>query len=255
MRLLIALAVSALLLIGCTAVPISSVGTSPDPSAEIDPARSVAQVSCGGPGFPAELLEEPGRAETSDDPAAKVLRRHLSEPGLDTEWLPETGWREVSRSDSQVSYVADAEPGTDPPYVEVTVTHEDDGWRIGGWGQCRLQADVGPELGPASFRVDPSVELAPTLTEILVLVTERACNSGQDARGRIVDPTILLTDDAVTVVFAVRPRDGEHNCPSNPETRHLLRLPEPLGERALLDGSELPPRDATLCADTGPCAP
>ncbi len=257
MRFMIALAMSALLLLGCNVVPRSmpSVVPSQDPSTEIDPVRAAAQVSCGGPGFPAALLDEPGSAELSDDPAAKVLRRHLSESGPETEWLPETGWREVVRTDTEVAYVADAEPGTDPPYAEVTVTHDGDGWQIGGWGQCRLQADVGPQLGLASFRVDPATELGPLLTEIPVLVTERACNSGENARGRIADPTILLTDAAVTVVFAVRPRDGGHDCPGNPETPHLLRLPEPLGDRSLFDGSEVPPRDATLCVEHGICSP
>ena len=191
MRFMVALAVSALLLVGCNAAPGASPSVVPS---ELDP---VEQVSCGGHGFPAALLEEPGSAETSDDPAAEV----------------------------------------------------------GGWGQCRLQADVGPQLGWASFRVDPATELGPLLTEIPVLVTERACNSGEDARGRIADPTILLTDAAVTVAFAVRPRDGGHDCPSNPETPHLLRLPEPLGDRSLFDGSEVPPRDATLCAEHGICPP
>ena len=249
MRFMVALAVSALLLVGCNAAPRASPSVVPS---ELDP---VEQVSCGGHGFPAALLEEPGSAETSDDPAAEVLRRHLAEPGPDSAWLPDTGWREVIRTDTEVAYVADAEPGTDPPYAEVTVTHDGDGWQIGGWGQCRLQADVGPQLGLASFRVDPATELGPLLTEIPVLVTERACNSGEDARGRIADPTILLTDAAVTVVFAVRPRDGGHDCPSNPETPHLLRLPEPLGDRSLFDGSEVPPRDATLCAEHGICPP
>jgi hypothetical protein len=230
--------------------PATSMGEAPSPTP-----GAIADVSCGGPGFPMSLLDEPGRAETLDDPAAEALRAHLETSGPDFAWLPDTGWREVVRTDTEVTYVADAAPGSDPPYAEVSVMRDGDVWRVAGWGQCRLQASVGPGLGLASFRVTQDVELGPEVTEIPVLVTERACNSGQDARGRIVQPRIVLGDQAVTVVFAVRPRGGDQDCPSNPETPHLLVLPEPLGDRTLLDGSEIPPRDATQCADVAFCAP
>lgn len=243
----------AMLVGGCaSAGPVDQ--TPPPPNAN-HPAVPIADVSCGGPGFPIGLLDGPGRAETFDDPAALALRVHLASSGADVAWLPESGWREVARTDTEVAYVAESAPETDPPYVTVTVIRAGDGWRVAGWGQCRLQAAVAPDLGLASFRVAPDVGLRPELTEIPVLVTERACNSGQDARGRIVEPRIVLGDDAVVVVFAVRPREGDHDCPGNPETPYLLVLPEPLGDRTLLDGSELPPRDATACAEAGICPP
>lgn len=60
-------------------------------------------------------------------------------------------------------------------------------------------------------------------------------------------------DDSVTVTFAVRPRLGAQECPSNPETPFVLELPEPLGDRSLRDGSSVPPRDATVCPDIAIC--
>lgn len=249
--------IGVLLLAGCGMSPAGSHPETPsaDPVAEIEPERAIAQVSCGGAGFPAALLDESGNAETLSDPAAEALRRHLGQPGPDFAWLPDAGWREVVRTDSQVVYLADAEPGGDSPYAEVTVQREGDRWSVGGWGQCRLQADVGPDLGLATFRVDPAAVLDPAEAEIPVLVTEQACNSGGNALGRIVDPIIVLGNDAITVIFAVRPRGGGQDCQGNPETPYRLTLPEPLGERALLDSSAVPPRDATLCPDTGSCAP
>lgn len=242
-----------LLLAGCR----TGLGTNASdlPSGTTDPGSDARQVSCGGAGFAENLLDAPGRAETLDDPAAAALRQHLAEPGVEYTWLPDAGWREVARSDTEVTYVADAIPESDPPYAVVTVARDGDRWRVSGWAQCRLQAVVAPGLGLASFRVDPGVELTAAHTEFPVLVTERACNSGQDAQGRIVEPEIVLSQDAVTVVFAVRPRPGGQDCPSNPETPHILRLPEPLGDRTLFDGSEIPPRDATQCAEGGNCAP
>lgn len=248
-----------LVLAGCAsdapAAPTAASPTEAPPAEAADPVRTISEVSCGGPGFPIGILDEPGRAETFDDPAAAVLRHHLANPTADSGWLPDAGWREVARTETEVTYVADAAPVTDPPYAVVTVVREDNGWIVAGWSQCRLQASVGPDLGLASFRVAPDVPLAPGSIEIPVLVTERACNSGRDAQGRIVDPLIVLGDEAVTVTFAVRPVEGDQDCPSNPETPHLLILPEPLGERELLDGSEIPPRDATVCAAIAGCAP
>lgn len=238
-----------------SAAPASPANSTGEPPSQSAMPRAIAEVSCGGPAFPLSLLDEPGHAETLDDLAAEALRTHLGTSGPDFAWLPDTGWREVARTESQVTYVADAAPGSDPPYAEVSVMRDGDSWRVAGWGQCRLQASVGPGLGLASFRVAPDVDLAPDVTEIPVLVTERACNSGEDARGRIVEPRIVVSDEAVTVVFAVRPREGDQDCPSNPETPHLLVLPGPIGNRSLFDGSEIPPRDATTCADAGFCPP
>ena len=220
-------------------------GPSPNQPSPSQPSRAIEQVSCGGPAFPISLLDEPGNAEGLDDPAAEALRGHLAEPGADFAWLPNAGWREVVRTEDRVVFLADAAQGGDPPYAEVTVERDGAGWRVAGWGQCRLQAAVGPGFGLGSFRIAPGVPLEPGLTEIPVLVIERACNSGQDALGRIVQPRILFEAETVTIIFAIRPREGDHDCPSNPETPFLLVLPEPLGNRTLLDGSEVPPRDVT----------
>jgi hypothetical protein len=86
-----------------------------------------------------------------------------------------------------------------------------------------------------------------------VLVTEHACNSGEDARGRITVAAIDEDDDSVTVTLAVRPRGGAQECPSNPETPFVIELSAPLGDRALLDGSSVPARDATVCPDIAMC--
>lgn len=224
-----------------TAVPAAP------PAAGVDPVRAETRVTCGGPGFPVSVLSEPGAAEQNADPAAVALRRHLATGGPDVAWLPATGWREAVRTDDSVIYIAEAPELDGPPLVEVSIERVDGEWSVGGWGQCWPTADVGPDLGQAEFRVAPGVELTAETTELDVLVTERACNSGTDAAGRIVAPAIIPTDEAVTVVFAVVPRPGAHTCPSNPETPFRLELPEPLGDRILFDGSSMPPRDATTC--------
>jgi hypothetical protein len=238
------------LLLALASVAMTSCGLLIPPSA-VDPA-AVEQLSCGGLGFPADVLAGEGSAEMNRDVAAQALRRHLETGGLEVEFLPDTGWIEARRSDDSVLYLAPDSSG-DGGWASVSVERDGDEWSVQGWGGCDLQPDVGPWLGIASFRVAPHEELDPAATQLDVLVTERACASGSDALGRTVAPAVVSDDTSVTVIFAVRPRGGGNTCPSNPETPFVLELPEPLGERELLDGSSIPPRDATTCPDIGMC--
>jgi hypothetical protein len=59
-----------------------------------------------------------------------------------------------------------------------------------------------------------------------------------------------LPPDFVTVVFGFVPlrgagQDQDSICLSAPPARYPFTLTEPLGQRRLLDGSTIPPRDAT----------
>lgn len=234
----------ALLLGGCNlALPPDAVG----------PDRTSARLTCGGgDSFPIDVLAQPPGAETADDPAAAALREHLARSEIDIDWLPDTGWRVAVRTDGHVLWLAE-DPGAPGTWLHATTARDGAGWRVTGWGGCSLQPDVGPGLGIASFRVAPHAELGPDSREIDVLVTEHACNSGEDASGRIVPPAITVGEDAITVLFAVRSRAGPATCPSNPETPFVLELPEALGDRVLLDGSSVPARDATECPHLAPC--
>ena len=240
----------ALVLVACGALTDASQPVPPPEN--VDPVGVMMNVTCGGPAFPIERLAAPANAEQDAHPAAAELRRLVGSPEA-TDLLPRTGWRLVAEEEARMVFVADAPPGSEPPLVEATVERVGGSWQATGFGQCWPMPDVGPGLGLAEFRVAPHVGLSADLVEIDVLVTERACNSGEDARGRIVAPAIIPGPDTMFVVFAVVPRPGGHDCPSNPETPFRLVLPEPLGERTLLDGSSIPPRDATTCPDISAC--
>lgn len=206
----------------------------------------------GGPSFDPAILQGPGGAENAANPAAEALRRHLATENIEIDWLPDSGWIEVSRSEASASFLA-PDPATEGSWFSVSVGRDGDAWKVEGWGGCSLRPDVGFGMGIASFRVAPDADVGPGASEIPILVTERDCNSGEDATGRIVVSSLEADDTSVTAVIAVRPRGGGQECPSNPETPFLLQLPEPLGDRALLDGSSVPPRDATICPDIAMC--
>jgi hypothetical protein len=108
------------------------------------------------------------------------------------------------------------------------------------------RGDVDGELGAASWWLDPAAA-PPTAASVAIhgLVQETACASGRSPEGRIQGPLIELTVTAVTVTFGVRHLPGGQDCQGNPAFPVTFELPDPLGERPLLDGSKVPPRDAS----------
>jgi hypothetical protein len=99
-------------------------------------------------------------------------------------------------------------------------------------------------LGEATWDLAAGQSIGPETTTFEALVTERDCASGQPSEGRIVGPNVLPIEGQVLVTFAVRPLGGDvQTCQGNPATRATVTLPEPLGDRRLLDGSTLPPRE------------
>ena len=106
--------------------------------------------------------------------------------------------------------------------------------------------EVVAAVGPASWWLDPKAA-APTQTstKIRALVLEESCASGRTPEGRVDPPTIELDETTVTVTFAIRHQPGEgQDCQGNAPFPVEFTLPEPLGARTLLDGSQDPPRNA-----------
>jgi hypothetical protein len=53
-----------------------------------------------------------------------------------------------------------------------------------------------------------------------------------------------VSDTAVTITITIRRLAGEGDCVVNQPFPLPITLPEPLGDRALFDGSGTPPRNA-----------
>lgn len=106
-------------------------------------------------------------------------------------------------------------------------------------------ATPSPSTGPASWWVDPTeLPLSDDAEVIRGFIRERACASGRSPEGRVLEPTIEYGADSIVITYMVEMRPGD--CPGNPSLPVEIRLVEPLGGRMLLDGSEDPPRDATM---------
>jgi len=48
-----------------------------------------------------------------------------------------------------------------------------------------------------------------------------------------------MTDTEVQIAFAATAQSGAHFCPANPPQAVIVELPEPLGDRAVVDGLDL----------------
>jgi hypothetical protein len=100
-------------------------------------------------------------------------------------------------------------------------------------------------VAPAAWWVDPAtLPLDPAATAVEALVVERSCADGRPPDGRLLEPAVFAGADALLITIWVRRLPGPRDCPGNPTGSATIRLPEPLRDRRLLDGGEIPPRDA-----------
>ncbi|MBA2381460.1 MAG: hypothetical protein H0V73_05045, partial [Chloroflexi bacterium] len=110
-----------------------------------------------------------------------------------------------------------------------------------------FDGDREARVGPGTWWLDPAAPPpAATATKVRALIESPMCASGRSPEGRIEPPVFDLADTAVTISFEIRwPSGAAQDCQGIAPFPITIDLPEPLGDRLLLDGSETPPRDAT----------
>jgi len=143
--------------------------------------------------------------------------------------------RNIEEAGSAVAHAVDAD------HERITVSWVDaanveSGWFVTATGSCALTLDLG-DLSVPWVTLDPENPLDPASRQVHLLVTERSCNSGEDAEGRIDAVQIDERDDRIDLVLGVRPRDGGQDCPMNPATPFVVTLHEPIGERLVINGT------------------
>jgi hypothetical protein len=198
--------------------------------------------------FSPAALQQPALAEFGLDDAAAALRTLLETSAEDegievmVDSFPRNGWRRVFQSDRAVLFVA---PGqADRQWVMVRLARGATGWEEDGYAECHMELALPEGVGRATWWLDPDAPSpGPEATELSAIIVEQSCASGQPPVGRVLAPAIVYGTDAITITIAVRQDPGD--CPMNPEFPLTIQLAEPLGDRALLDGSVFPPRDAS----------
>lgn len=137
-------------------------------------------------------------------------------------------------------------------YADARFELRDGHWAPTGWGGCSWQP-VTDGYGIATWR--PSGDIDPAALTVTVLATERNCANGQAPTSREVTDLSIADGTTVTIFVLVEPVQGDATCPSNPEFEYEITLDAPVGDRALLDGSTVPPekrattRSASGCPD------
>jgi hypothetical protein len=136
--------------------------------------------------------------------------------------------------------VPEAPGGSDYGYA--TFSRDDGVWQPAGWGGCRIEI-AAPGFGNASWVVDETAPLDPSAELVRLRIQEKNCASGQAPVHREVVPVVVAEDDRITITVLVEPVQGVATCPANPWHQIIVDLGEPLGDRALFDGSSLPPTE------------
>ena len=227
------------LVVGACGAPAASsaVPSGPAASLPLDPGQ--LGLTCdGATRFHPALLDEPGQAETDADPAAAALRAYLS--SADGLSAPRSGWIRVMDVVDEAQFIA---PTADPGEWNYASFELRAGTlQIGAYGSCRPEIALGPNVSRAELRLDPAFP-APdaAATTVHLLINERACAGGQSPEGRVEPPIVNVTAESVIVAVLVREIPGGNDCPGNPDFAVAVELPEPLGERQLLDGAVFPP--------------
>lgn len=210
-----------------------------------------ASLSCLGRTFPMAGLHAADGAETAVGPEFDALRAALAKFGPEFPGSAQRTWRIAGRDATGALFLAAVDD--DPTWLAIEVTAAPGlaadpagtAWTPKQMGGCQPEVVVAAGFGPASWALDPDQPTpGPTAAELHVLVWEAACSGGAPATGRISAPVVVFGKDTVTITIGVRPRrtsgDMLVTCPGPPGTPAILRLPEPLGARTLLDGGRIP---------------
>jgi len=234
--------------------PPASSSSAGDPVAVPTPVEVTGYDCNGRPVDPAAFAEREPLSSLGEEGAAalaEATRGWEGHPGFP----PEDGWFVLASSATDIEIMrAVTEPydlgnGEIPPDHEyLAAKHvgqpgEEPAWTVWSASPCALRLDYA-ELDPPmiAFEVEPD----PSADRLTFLVTESACNSGEDAAGRVQLVSLEETGDRVEVAFAVRPRHEGATCQGNPATPSTVALSAPLGDREVVDTGLVIPRPVGL---------
>ena len=194
-------------------------------------------VACpSGPAFPLSALDEIVPLEEGDPGGVAEAIGPFLDSG-EGEFWPQDGWLILHQTDTGVLLVHGGSEGVS--FMQVTMTLGE--WRWSGsqgGGPCPLQYTVPAGLNTIDWRLDPATAVPNADDDMVaVILTERECVSGQEIGDRLLGPQVVMTDAQVFIAFAADPPEGDFfDCQGNPDTPHMVVLPEPLGDRELVEG-------------------
>ena len=168
----------------------------------------------------------------------------------------ESDWRVATVDDAQALLVRGIDPQShdgDPLYyLEVARSESgltgEPGWSWAGEGDCQpIAVFRKPRASGGYFRLDRRWSQPGPSSKALHLKVwaSRDCRAEVQVHG---DPVVAMTPDAVLVAVPVRNVVNTDMCDPGPPARVTVRLPEPLGDRAIYDMDALPLRQVGATA-------
>lgn len=226
-----------------TQAPPTTATTEPPPEVVVPPDADGnfpddTLVSCGTVPFPIGAIDTIRPLDDADPGGlAEAITPFLE--GEEGAFWPQEGWQILHLTDDQALLIANDETGG---LAFMSAANDGSGWTwtgaTGGVEECRLQFVVPEGLNTVDWRLDPD---APPLDsdsdEVSVILTERECVGGIELGDRLVEPQIVMTETQVFLAFASQPPEGDaFTCQSNPDQPMIVTLPEPMGDRQLVEG-------------------
>lgn len=114
-----------------------------------------------------------------------------------------------------------------------------------------LSVGCAPDRGdPAIWELVDPATVTSASTSLTLGVTRLGCSSG--VTGQPVKPQVTYEDQRIVILAEVQPHIDRGRCPGNPRVPIVLKLPEPVGARDLVDGAcidEGPAVNTSLCTE------
>lgn len=198
-------------------------------------------VTCSSGVFPIGALDNIRPLEDADPGGvAQAIAPFLE--GEEGRFWPQEGWQILHETEDRVYLIALTDMGT---LAHMDVTSGASGWTWAGASldgdPCELQFVVPEELNTVDWRINPEGEpIDASTTDIGVILTERPCVDGREIGDRLLGPEIVMTETQVFIAFAAeRPEGDAFTCPGNPDLSYVVELPEPIGDRELMEGLKI----------------
>lgn len=203
------------------------------------------RVSCGGTPFdPVATFGSLTGAEREKTPQARALRRFIA-------FFPDEysvrshDWRLLAEAGGQAAFGA----GRLPDELEViSVERRGGAWK--GWGYSSRCEPASLRRGREAITWELDLDqpqLSRKTQSILVNLGPGECNGGKPQANRLQKPEFREQNGALLMSLWLRPLPpGGYTCQGVIEPPVRIRLPEPLGDRPLMDGGSYPPRLAQL---------
>lgn len=197
-------------------------GRAVEPSAAVDPADPAV----------AALLVQIDRGRRQSQPTRLFRPKARPEPMETAKKL--AAWRELARTEEEALFGR----GTPPHMVTVAVKRGPrNRWAPLGVSNSRPLRASRNGVRASSWRLDPTFSLSPDVTELRVLLTERTMATGTPAADRLLEPELVVDSERLVLRMYVKPLEGYVGRTVKHETPLIVRLPEPLGARELVDGA------------------